>query len=55
MNEKHVTFLIKQVRQYLDQLEAEVRNHPEDYLPRSDWHEQIKLYEEWDDDDGWTD
>ena len=57
MNEKHVIFLIKQVRYYLDELEAEIRNHPESYVPYDDnLYKAIKYsYEHYQDDDGWTD
>lgn len=55
MNEKHVTFLIKQIRTYLDELESEIRNHPEAYLPKDNLYSEIQMYQEWHDDDGWTD
>lgn len=55
MNEKHVTFLIKQVKYYLDQLESEIRNHPESYVLDDNTYNELKKYESWDDDDGYPD
>ena len=56
MNEKHVTFLIKQIRYYLDELEGEIRNHPEHYVMTDKDYEQVKyFYSHVHDDDGWTD
>ncbi len=55
MNEKHAIFLIKQARYYLDELESEIRNHPENYLSQPNLYKEIQLYEEWNDDDGYPD
>ena len=55
MNEQHVTFLIRQIRTYLDELESEIRNHPENYTYTSDLYNQVRMYEEWNDDDGYPD
>ena len=56
MNEKHVIFLIKQARYFLDQVESEIRNHPEHYQMSDSDYEQVKYYyEHLDDDDGYPD
>jgi len=55
MNEATVTRLIREIRSSLDELESEVRNHPESYMPRPEMYDEIKRYDQWDDDDGWTD
>ena len=55
MNEKHATFLIKQIRYYLDELESEIRNHPESYTLSDEVYSELKLYEEYNDDDGYPD
>ena len=55
MNERHVTFLIKQIKSYVEELECEIRNHPEDYVSRPVTYEEVKMYEEYNDDDGYPD
>ena len=55
MNEKHATFLIKQIRNYLNELESEIRNHPESYTLSDEVYNALKLYEEYNDDDGYPD
>ena len=55
MNEKHVTFLIKQIRNYLEELESEVRNHPENYVLDDKVYSELQIYSEWNDDDGYPD
>ncbi len=55
MNEKNVTSLIKKIRSYLDELESEVRSHPETYMPRPEMYSEILMYEEYNDDDGYPD
>ena len=56
MNEKHATFLIKQIRNYLNELESEIRNHPEHYKMSDKDYEQIKkYYDKINDDDGYPD
>lgn len=56
MNEKHVTFLIKQIRNYLNELESEIRNHPESYTLPDEVYEQVKYYyNNEQDDDGYPD
>lgn len=55
MNEKNATFLLKEIRRLLDELEAEVRNHPDQYLPAKNIYSEVLMYEEYNDDDGYPD
>ena len=55
MNERNVTSLINKIKGLLNELESEVRNHPEDYLPRKISYDEILMYEEYNDDDGYPD
>ena len=56
MNESQVTYLIKKIRDYLDQLESEIRNHPENYKMSDSDYDQVKYYYEHEsDDDGYPD
>ena len=43
-NEKHVNFLIKQIRYYLDELESEINNRPGEYIMSDKDYEQVKYY-----------
>ena len=56
MNEKNVKELLTKLRYYIEQLESEVLSHPESYV-NYDYklHEELRKYEQWDDDDGYPD
>ena len=56
MNEKNVKQLLTKLRYYIEQLESEVMSHPESYV-NYDYklHEELRKYEQWDDDDGYPD
>ena len=56
MNEQKVKELLKKLRYYIEQLEFEVMSRPEAYV-NYDYklHEELRKYEQWDDDDGYPD
>ena len=43
-NEKHVAFLIKQIRYYPDELEGEIHNQSEHYIMTDRDYEHIKYF-----------
>ena len=45
MNEDNVKYLIRQIRGYLDELEAEIRNHPENYNLNVDYDDIVSYYQ----------
>ena len=45
MNEDHVKYLLRKVRDYLDELEAEIRNHPENYTLNVDYDDVVSYYQ----------
>ena len=54
-NEKHVAFLIKQIRYYLDELEGEIHNQSDHYIMPDKDYEHVKyFYSHAPDDDIWT-
>lgn len=55
MNEKPTTSLIKKIKDLLDELESEVGNHPEDYVPRKVTYSDVLMYEECNNDDDYQD
>ena len=56
MNEKKVKDLVRQMKVYIEQLESEVFSDPQAYVTyNSHLHDEIKKYEQWDDDDGYPD
>ena len=56
MNEAIATKLIHNIRTLLDELESEIRNHPESYVVYDEnLYSEIKMYQEYNDDDGYPD
>ena len=56
MNEAIATKLIHNIRTLLDELESEIRNHPESYVVYDEnLYSEIKMYHEYNDDDGYPD
>lgn len=56
MNELRVKSLLIQLKNLVNDLESEIRNHPETYVKYDDsLYSEIKTYNEYNDDDGWTD
>jgi hypothetical protein len=56
MNEKNVTFLIKQIRNRLDELESEIHNDSKTFEPTPDMYDEVVKYNNWNiSDDEWTD
>lgn len=56
MNEKNVTYLIKQIRLQLDELEKEIHNESKTFEPTPDMYDEVVKYDYWSiSDDEWTD
>ena len=56
MNELRVTALLQQLKNLLEDIESEIRNHPEHYKMSDSDYEQVKYYYEHEsDDDGYPD
>ena len=45
MNEDNVKRLLRQIRETLDELEAEIRNHPENYSLDVDYDDIVSYYQ----------
>ena len=56
MNELRMKALLARFKALVEELETEIKSDPGSYVKYDQMlHDQIKMYEEWDDDDGYPD